>query len=65
MYSERQQQIIDEAINLIDEKGIQGLTIKNLSKKYRYIRTCLYRHFKSKTDILLSILNDFKEMAIT
>ena len=65
MYSERQQQIIDEAINLIDEKGIQGLTIKNLSKKIGISEPALYRHFKSKTDILLSILNDFKEMAIT
>ena len=65
MYSERQQQIIDEAVNLIDEKGIQGLTIKNLSKKIGISEPALYRHFDSKTDILLSILKDFKEMAIT
>jgi len=64
MYSERQQQIIDEAVNLIDEKGIQGLTIKNLSKKIGISEPALYRHFDSKTDILLSILKDFKEMAI-
>lgn len=65
MYSERQQQILDEAINLIDEKGIQGLTIKNLAKKIGISEPALYRHFESKTDILLSILNDFKEMAMT
>ncbi|MCB0284871.1 MAG: TetR family transcriptional regulator, partial [Calditrichaeota bacterium] len=32
-FSERQQQIINAAIELIAEKGIQQLTIKNLSKK--------------------------------
>jgi AcrR family transcriptional regulator len=65
MYSERQQQILDEAINLINEKGIQGLTIKNLSKKIGISEPALYRHFESKIEILLSILNEFKEMAIT
>ena len=64
MLSERQQQIIDESINIIDEKGIQGLTIKNLSKAIGISEPGIYRHFESKTEILLSILNNFKEMAI-
>ena len=64
MLSERQQQIIEESINIIDEKGIQGLTIKNLSKAIGITEPGIYRHFESKTEILLSILNNFKEMAI-
>ena len=64
MLSERQQQIIDESINIIDEKGIQGLTIKNLSKAIGISEPGIYRHFESKTEILLSMLNSFKEMAI-
>ena len=64
MLSERQQQIIDESINIIDEKGIQGLTIKNLSKAIGISEPGIYRHFESKTEILLSILNNFKEMAV-
>ena len=63
MLSERQQQIIEESINIIDEKGIQGLTIKNLSKAIGISEPGIYRHFESKTEILLSILNNFKEMA--
>ena len=63
MLSERQQQIIEESIKIIDEKGIQGLTIKNLSKAIGISEPGIYRHFKSKTEILLSILNNFKEMA--
>ena len=64
MLSERQQQIIEESIKIIDEKGIQGLTIKNLSKAIGISEPGIYRHFESKTEILLSILNIFKEMAI-
>ncbi len=63
MLSERQEQILSESINLIDEKGIQGLTIKNLSKAIGISEPGIYRHFESKTEILLSILNNFKEMA--
>ncbi|MEA1898927.1 MAG: TetR/AcrR family transcriptional regulator [Bacteroidota bacterium] len=64
MQTERQQQIIEESIKIIDEKGIQGLTIKNLSKAIGISEPGIYRHFESKTEILLSILNNFKEMAI-
>ncbi len=64
MFSERQEQILEESINIIDEKGIQGLTIKNLSKAIGISEPGIYRHFESKTEILLSILNNFKEMAI-
>ncbi len=63
MLSVRQQQIMDESIRIIDEKGIQGLTIKNLSKAIGISEPGIYRHFESKTEILLSILNNFKEMA--
>ncbi len=65
MLSERQQQIISESINLIDEKGIQGLTIKNLSRAIGISEPGIYRHFESKTDILLGLLNNFKEMAVS
>ena len=64
MLSERQEQIISESINIIDKKGIQGLTIKNLSKAIGISEPGIYRHFESKTEILLSILNNFKEMAV-
>lgn len=60
-FSERQQQIINAAIELIAEKGIQQLTIKNLSKKIGVVEGAIYRHFDSKINILLGILSVFKE----
>lgn len=60
MFSERQQQIIDESVSLIDRKGIQGFTIKNLSKEVGISEPAIYRHFESKFDILSAILDSFK-----
>ena len=61
MLSDRQQQIINEAIILIDKKGIQGLTIKNLSKAIGISEPGIYRHFESKFHILTEILDEFKD----
>ncbi|MBT4089460.1 MAG: TetR/AcrR family transcriptional regulator [Deltaproteobacteria bacterium] len=58
--TDRQSQIIAESINLISEKGIQGLTIKNLAKKIEVTEPAIYRHFASKMDILVTILDTFK-----
>ncbi|RLD82450.1 MAG: TetR/AcrR family transcriptional regulator [Bacteroidetes bacterium] len=63
MQTERQIQIIESSMELIASKGIQGFTIKNLSKAIGISEPGIYRHFESKTEILLSILNNFKEMA--
>ena len=63
MLSDRQQQIIEESIKIISEKGIQGFTIKNLSKAIGISEPAIYRHFSSKVDILATILNQFVEMA--
>lgn len=63
MQTERQTQIVEVALELITNKGIQGLTMKNMAKKIGISEPAIYRHFESKTDILLSILNNFKKMA--
>ncbi|NOQ26168.1 MAG: TetR family transcriptional regulator [Bacteroidales bacterium] len=64
MLSERQQQIIKESIKLIDSKGIQGFTIKNLSKEIGISEPGIYRHFESKFAILNEILDSFKQNLI-
>lgn len=58
-YTKRQTQIINESIKLIHTKGIQGLTIKNLSKSIGFTEAAIYRHFKNKDDIISSILDTF------
>jgi len=65
MQTERQMEIIDVAVDLIAKKGIQGLTIKNLSKTIGISEPAIYRHFESKTEILVTLLDNFREMAET
>lgn len=59
MLTERQQEILDHAITLISEKGIQGLTMKNLSKRLDISEPAIYRHYENKIDILVSLLDYF------
>ncbi len=58
--TDRQREIIEAAISLIAEKGIQELTIKNISRKIGLSEGAIYRHFESKLDILKGILDTFK-----
>ena len=57
--TKRQREIVDASVNLIDENGIQNLTIKNLAKAMKISEPAIYRHFNSKLDILIAILYDF------
>jgi TetR/AcrR family transcriptional regulator, fatty acid metabolism regulator protein len=61
MKTARQLEIVEAALELIAEKGIQGFTIKNLSKKIGVTEPAIYRHFENKVEILIAILNTFKE----
>ena len=59
--TERQTQIIQESIKLIAEKGIQGLTIKNISKAIGVSEPAIYRHFESKKEIIKGIIAILQE----
>ena len=58
-FTDRQIEIMEAATLRIDQFGIQELTIKNLSADLNLSEAALYRHFKSKNDILLGLLTYF------
>lgn len=58
-FSDRQIEIIEAATKRIDEHGIQDLTIKTLAADLNLSEAALYRHFKSKNEILLGLLTYF------
>jgi AcrR family transcriptional regulator len=62
-FTERQQQIIDVSIQIIANRGIQKLTIKNISKEIGISEAAIYRHFDSKFHILMAILDSFENIA--
>jgi len=59
IFTERQIEIMQAATQRIDKHGIQDLTIKNLAADLELSEAALYRHFKSKNDILTGLLNYF------
>jgi AcrR family transcriptional regulator len=60
-HSERQKEIIKVSLELIAEHGIQGLTIKNISKKIGIVESAIYRHYESKTQILIDLLDSISD----
>jgi AcrR family transcriptional regulator len=60
MLTDRQQEIINTSLEIISTIGIQGLTIKNLSKRIGISEPAIYRHYDNKISILLAILDYFK-----
>ena len=59
--SKRQQEIIESAGKLLMEKGIKGLTTKNLAIEMEFSESALYRHFKNKEDIILLLIHFISE----
>jgi AcrR family transcriptional regulator len=59
--TERQQEIITAAGRILTESGIHGLTIKNLAKEMKFSESAVYRHFKSKEEIIIGMLNFLAE----
>jgi len=60
----RQDEIIHEALALVAEHGIEGLTYRNLSERFGISVPAFYRHFASKADILLGIIEYLQEVSV-
>lgn len=58
----RQHEIVDQAISLIADLGIEKLTYRNLSKRIGITEAAFYRHFPGKTDLLLAVLRYFENI---
>jgi AcrR family transcriptional regulator len=58
-FTNRQIEIMEAATARIDKYGIQNLTIKTLAADIGLSEPALYRHFNSKNEILLGVLDYF------
>ena len=54
--SDRQLEIIEAAGKILTASGLSGLTIKNLAKEMKFSESAIYRHFESKEEIILTLL---------
>lgn len=55
--SNRQLEIMEAAGHIMTIEGLSGLTTKNLAKEMKFSESALYRHFNSKEEIVISLLN--------
>lgn len=55
--TERQLEIIEAAGKILTEDGVHGLTTKKLAEEVGFSESAIYRHFKSKEDIIISMLS--------
>lgn len=56
----RQNEIVDTALRLTAQGGIQNLTIKNLSSTLGVTDPALYRHFRSKSEVIKAMIGRFE-----
>lgn len=61
----RQEQIIQAAMNLIASRGLKGLSMAALANRIGLVPSAIYRHFKSKNDIVDMILDVIQERLLT
>jgi len=61
----RQEQIVHAAMNLIASQGLRRLSVAAISNKIGLVPSAIYRHFKSKDDILDMILDFIQEKLLT
>jgi len=57
----RRQQIVDIIRNIISTKGIENVTISEIAGRIGTTGGAIYRHFKSKRDILSLLIDDIEE----
>ncbi|MDH7494327.1 MAG: TetR/AcrR family transcriptional regulator [Candidatus Saccharicenans sp.] len=59
----RKGDIITSALRIIDRSGIKGLTVTHLAQEVGFVESALYRHFKSKRDLVSFILDNILQEA--
>jgi AcrR family transcriptional regulator len=51
----RRERIILTAIDIINELGIQGLSIREVAKREAIATSSIFSHFKSKNELILAV----------
>jgi AcrR family transcriptional regulator len=59
--SARQKEIIAAALDIITDQGLEALTIKRIAERVGFSDAAVYRHFKSKAQILSTIITFFAD----
>lgn len=56
----RQEQIKQAVLGIIVDKNMEDLTIRNIARHVGFSETAIFRHFKDKQDMYISLLRDMQ-----
>lgn len=59
----RKKEIINTSLSIIDQRGIKGLTVARIAEEVGFAESALYRHFKSKKEIISFILEEVHKLS--
>jgi AcrR family transcriptional regulator len=57
----RKEKLIITTIDIINELGIQGLSTREIAKRQEISEATLFRHFDSKNDLMIAVLQYFSQ----
>ncbi|WPC44198.1 TetR/AcrR family transcriptional regulator [Clostridium sp. JS66] len=60
-FIKRKERIIFTAIDIVSDLGFQGLSTKEIAKRQGISEGTLYKHFKSKNEIILGVLDYYSK----
>lgn len=61
----RQQEIVNSARKIVSTKGIENLTIRQIAEDLKITDGALYRHFKSKKEIISLLIDNIEETLLS
>ena len=61
MKTQTKDKIFDTALDLFSKKGYDSVSVRTIASEVGIKESSIYNHYSSKKDILMSILNYFKE----
>lgn len=63
--SKREQEILDAAVRVFSRKGFNGATTKEIASEAGVAEGTIFRYFKTKKDILLSLVGPYLAQSLT
>jgi len=60
----RQQQILDASMQVIEQDGLRGFTMRNIAQRIGFTDAALYRHFPDKGAILQALASHFQMITL-
>ena len=61
MLTPRQREIVDQAMTIVVEQGTHKLTIRNVAQAIGVSEPAVYRHFSSKHELLVALLETLQQ----